>query len=82
MKTYSKVTDDFSVLFQLLEKRIGDVAGRSLTVPEDVKGKLAKSASVQCNDKERRELVRLLVRQPYLMNALVDEFDVLRGPSK
>jgi len=74
------MTDDFSILFELLEYEGAEVAGRgSLTISREIRETLAKLAAGRCNDKERRHLVGALSEQPELISELVKEIRKLRG---
>jgi hypothetical protein len=74
------MTHDFSILFELLEYERAEVAGRaSSTISRDIREKLAKLAAGQCNDKERRDLLRVLNEQPESISELVREIKRLRG---
>jgi len=74
------MTDDFSILFDLLEYEKTEVAGRgSLTMPREFRENLAKLAAGRCNDKERRDLLSALSEQPELISELVKEIRKLRG---
>jgi hypothetical protein len=75
------VTDDFSLLFELLEYSAQEVAGRAApTISPEVREKLAKLATGRCNDQERYELLTLLEQQPDLVPTLVREIKNLRNP--
>jgi hypothetical protein len=74
------MTDDFSILFELLEYERAEVAGHaSSTISRDIRENLAKLAAGQCNDKERRDLLRVLNEQPEFISELVREIKRLRG---
>jgi len=77
------MTDDFSVLFDLLGYEKTEVAGRgSLTMPREFRENLAKLAAGRCNDEERRDLLSALSKQPELISELVNEIRKLRGASR
>ena len=74
------MTEDFSILFELLEYEGAEVAGRgSLTISRDIPEELAKLAAGKCNDKERRDLLSVLNEHPEFISELVREIKRLRG---
>ena len=74
------MTDDFSILFELLEYEGAEVAGRgSLTISRDIREELAKLAAGKCSDKERRDLLSVLNEHPEFISELVREIKRLRG---
>ena len=74
--------DDFASIFRFLESS-AEVTGReALVVTAEMQKKLAKLASGQCNDEERRKLLSLLEQQPNLVPVLADEIKKLRASSK
>lgn len=72
--------DDLSSLFKFLEQTAAEVRGRAAAIPvsADVKNKLAKFASGQCDESERQEIIALIQSQPQLVPALVSEIEALR----
>ena len=73
------MNDDFSTLFELLERHAPEVGGRvATTVSRELRKKLAKLAAGECNKEERRELINLLEQQPDLIPVLVKEIKSLR----
>jgi hypothetical protein len=77
------VTDDFSLLFDLIEHSAEEVVGRAARpISPEIQKQLAKLAAGECNDEERRELLTLLEEQPDLLPALVKEIRNLRGLPK
>jgi hypothetical protein len=77
------VTEDFSVLFDLIKQPADEVVGRaSQTIPAQIQKRLAKLAAGHCNDDERRELLALLQQEPDLIPVLVSEIKKLRNLPK
>jgi hypothetical protein len=73
------VTDDFSLLFDLIQHSAEEVVGRAARpISPEVRTRLAKLAAGRCNDEERRELLTLLEQEPDLIPALVEEIKLLR----
>lgn len=76
------MTDDFSVLFDLI-KQPDEVVGRAAqTISPEIQKRLAKFAAGNCDDHERRELLALLQQQPDLIPVLVREIKTLRESPK
>ena len=73
------VNDDFQILFELLEGRDQEVAGRAATtVPAELREKIAKFAAGTCSEEERDQMKQLLRNKPDLIPVLVMEARALR----
>jgi len=73
------VNDDFATLFELLEDRAQEVTGRvAVTVPSELREKIAKFAAGTCSDEERDQMKQLLLQKPDLIPVLVTEARALR----
>ena len=74
------VNDDFQILFELLEGRDQEVAGRAAatTVPAELREKIAKLAAGTCSEEERDQMKQLLRSKPDLIPVLVMEARALR----
>jgi hypothetical protein len=73
------VNDDFQILFELLEDRAQEVAGRAATtVPSELREKIAKFAAGMCSEKEREQMKKMLREKPDLIPVLVTETRALR----
>jgi hypothetical protein len=73
------VNDDFQVLFELLEGRDQEVTGRAaITVPAELREKIARFAAGTCSEEERDQMKKLLREKPDLIPVLVTETRALR----
>lgn len=73
------MSDDFKILFQLLDGDVHEVAGRSVaTVPTELRDRIAKFAAGRCSEEEREQMKKLLREQPDLIPLLVNEIHALR----
>jgi len=73
------VNDNFQILFELLEGRDQEVAGRAATmVPAELREKIAKFAAGTCSEEERDQMKQLLRNKPDLIPVLVMEARALR----
>jgi hypothetical protein len=73
------VNDDFQILFELLEGRAQEVTGRAaITVPSEVREKIAQFAAGTCSEEERDQMKKLLREKPDLIPVLVAETRALR----
>lgn len=73
------MNDDFATLFELLEDRAQEVTGRvAVTVPSDLREKIAKFAAGTCSDEERDQMKKVLLQKPDLIPVLVTETRALR----
>jgi hypothetical protein len=73
------VTDDFRLLFDLIEPRPPEVGGRvALAISSELRAKIARFAAGKSNEDERTEMKRTLREKPELIPALADEVRALR----
>ncbi len=72
------VNDDFQILFELLEGR-DEVAGRAaVTVPAELRERIAKFAAGTCSEEEREQLKQMLKNKPDLIAVLAAEARAFR----
>ncbi len=77
------MTDNFQLLFQLLEADRLEVTGRTAsTISPELSKKIAKFAAGQCTEAEREEMKALLGENPDLIPVLAHEAKALRPPEK
>ena len=73
------MNDEFQILFELLEGRALEVAGRAATaVPSELREKIARFAAGTCSEEERDQMKKLLREKPDLIPVLVTETRALR----
>jgi hypothetical protein len=77
------MTDDFTIVFELLERHISEVGGRAApNISPEIREKLAKLAAGMCNQNQRPELIRLLTERSDLLPTLAREVKKLRPPPR
>ena len=75
--------DEFGSIFEFLEASKKEVGGRgALVVSHETRKSLAKLATGDCDEGERRELLKLMDEKPDLVAVLVAEIKKLRNASK
>jgi hypothetical protein len=73
------VNDDFQILFEILEGRAQEVAGRAAAmVPSELREKIARFAAGTCSEEEREQMKKLLREKSDLIPVLVTETRALR----
>ena len=73
------MSDDFQIVFELLEGRDQEVTGRTAaTVPAELRQKIARFAAGTCSEEERDQMKKLLREKPDLVPVLVAETRALR----
>lgn len=73
------MNDDFKILFEILEGRDQEVAGRMATATSaELRGRIARFAAGKCSEEEREQMKQLLQEKPDLIPVLVAETRALR----
>ena len=73
------MSDDFRILFELLEPGWQEVRGRgALPVPSALREKIVRFAAGKSNEEERNEMKKMLTEKPELIPILADEVRALR----
>ena len=73
------MNDDFKILFEILEGRDQEVAGRIATaIPAELREKIARFATGKSSEEEREQMKKLLQEMPDLIPVLVAETRALR----
>jgi hypothetical protein len=73
------VNDDFKILLEFFDGDAHEVAGRSaVTIPAELRQRIARFASGKSTEEERIEMKKLLQEQPNLIPTLVAETQALR----
>ena len=77
------MTDNFQLLFQLLESDRLEVTGRTApSVTPELRKKIAKFAAGESTEAEREEIKGLLGQKPELIPVLAQEAKALRTSEK
>ena len=75
------MNDDFKILLEFFEGDVPEVGGRSAaSIPTELRERMSRFASGNCNEEERADMKKLLQEQPDLIPALVTEAKAIRQP--